>query len=97
MLQIGLGRRGKIQRSMEGAWGRIYCYTLGTFIAIIWCCPRGVQEAVLAGLRPGREQANIAKYVPIRAERLISTGYQLNDRGLVECKVGVIRPQPFLI
>jgi hypothetical protein len=24
-------------------------------------------------------------------------GYQLNDRGLVECKVGVIRPQPFSI
>ena len=27
----------------------------------------------------------------------IIPGYQLNDRGLVECNVGVIRPQPFLI
>ena len=28
MLRIGLGRRGKVQRFMEGAWRRIYCFTL---------------------------------------------------------------------
>ena len=27
---------------------------------------------------------------------LLFRDYQLNDRGLVECKVGVIRPQPLL-
>ena len=35
------------------------------------------------GLRPAREQTNIAKYVPIRPKGFL-LGYQLNDRGLVE-------------
>ncbi len=45
---------------------------------------RSIDLPCFVGLRPDREQTNIARYVPISAERRSVLGYQLNDRELVE-------------
>ena len=85
MLRIGLGRRGKVQRFMEGAWRRIYCYTLFD----LYC-----DHLMGYGLS---ENKQILRNMYRLGRKAAPQGYQLNDQGLVECKVGVIRPQPFLI
>ena len=43
------------------------------------------------------ENKQIVRTMYRLGRKAIAQGYQTNDRGLVECKVGVIRPQPFLI
>ncbi len=78
------GYYGRITFSFDRALFILDLFTWLDVVASVFGLGKRECGALTCGLRPAGEQTNIARYVPISAERRSMLGYQLNDRELVE-------------